>query len=108
MSSINTSGIKPIADHIIVLLSKKKKLTEGGIILPDNSDSQREHLGQVKTTLVAIGEDAFLNMKDAPKIGQKVITTRYPGLLITADLGVVDDESEYRLCRDTEVLGILE
>ena len=106
--SLNTSGIRPIADHIIVLLEKKKKETAGGIIIPDNAESQREHLGQIKTTLVAVGNDAFLNMKDAPEVGQKVITSRYPGLLITADLGVVDDESEYRLCRDTEILGILE
>ena len=99
----NTSGIKPIADKVLVQPDKARGAF-GNIHIPE--DMQRRHsLAAESGLLVAVGRDAFSNIPVAalkPEPGTRVFIERYSGQVIKG----VDGEM-YRLM-EASCIGAVE
>lgn len=96
----NTSGIRPINLNVLVLPDPvEEKL--GGIYLPDEAKQKREW-GQTKGTIVAMCDDAFKEMRDPPKPGDRCLFARHNGNNVLGD-----DGKEYRQLKDVDITGLL-
>lgn len=99
----NTSGIKPIADKVLVQPDKASGAF-GSIHIPE--DMQRRHsLAAESGLLVAVGRDAFGTIPVAamkPQPGARVFIERYSGQVIKGT-----DGEMYRLM-DASCIGAVE
>jgi len=94
--------IKAIGNYVIVLPESVEKVTEGGIILANESLDKQKAM-QNRGTLISIGVDAFEYMeesKDAHKPGDKVIFPIYGGVTIYGA-----DDTMYRCINDRDLLS---
>lgn len=79
-----------------------KRCKDMGIEIPE-SEKERDKQRQITGTLVAVGGKAFEEFGDPmPKVGDKVYFAKYAGLVIKAD-----DKTEFRLCNDKDIAGVL-
>lgn len=106
--SINTSGIRPVEYKVLVKLDDMyeadpllKRAREAGIELAASA-GEREQMAQVKGTLVAAGDNAFIDWKWKPPAGVRVMVAKYAGLYCEGD-----DGQEYRLCNDKDIAAVL-
>ena len=104
---MNTSGIQPLDLRVLVLPDPVVEKSAGGIILPDQH-KDREKYATMKATLIAIGENAWEEAAARsdkfirPVPGDRVLISKYGGVLITGD-----DGKEYRLMNDDDVTALL-
>lgn len=96
---INESGLDPYGFRVLVKMKLVEEKTAGGIIIPDDKRETLQ-MGQVKGQLVAVGELAYADLPDAPKIGDYIFVKKYAGTHI-----IGDDGEAYRLCNDNETGG---
>ncbi len=93
--------LKPLDDRVVVKPEEAEEKTAGGIVLPDTA-KEKPMMGKV----VAVGEGKVLdNGKRAAvavKKGQIVLYGKYAG----SDVEI--DQVEYKILRESEILGILE
>lgn len=106
MSVLNTSGIEPIDQRVVVLPDPVEERTAGGIILPDQH-KEREQWAQAKGTLVAVGACAWSEAKrergfEAPKSGARVMFAKYGGVTFEGD-----DGKQYRIMNDADITGVI-
>jgi chaperonin GroES len=94
--------LKPLADHIVVKVSKEDKTTKFGIVLPDTVDKEKQETGEV----IAVGPGKLLdNGNRAPmdvKVGDKVLFKKYA--LDEFKL----DEQEFGTLQLSDVIAIVE
>ena len=107
----NKSGIHPVEYKILVLPDKIDDMS-GGLYLPDSSVS-RDQTAQERGILIEVGGDAFEGWdasedKTIPRIGDKVIYSKYSGMQVPGkDL----DEKRpviYRVMNDKDIVAIVE
>ena len=101
----NNSGIQPVDYRVLVKPETLEEKTEGGIVIPDTIRGRHDMAG-IKATLVAVGVQAFEDVKDPaqrPKAGSIVAISKYAGYLIKGKDGV-----EYRLINDKDVAAVLD
>jgi len=91
--------IVPIDDCVLIEMDSVKEKTAGGIILPD-ANREMEQAAKIYATLRAIGDKAFDGIENPPKVGDRIVTTKYPG-------NWVPGHENMRICRDIDVLGII-
>lgn len=93
--------IQPLADHVVVKLLEKEKMTASGIVLPDSGDKDKKEEGEV----VAVGPGKMLESGTrAPMdvlVGQKVLFKKWGG----DDVKV--EGTEYKIVRMDDILAIL-
>jgi co-chaperonin GroES (HSP10) len=97
----NQSGIIPIDLRVLV---KPDKITNkiGSVYIPDTS-SDRSQMAECRATLVAVGENAFCEMRGrVPVPGDRVLIAKYAGIVTPGD-----DGEEYRLCNDADICAVL-
>lgn len=99
---MNPSGITPLDVKVLILPDPVEERTKGGIILADTT-KDREKYATVRATLLACGESAFLEWKEKPQPGDRIVTAQYAGVNIK---GL--DHGDYRLCNDEDVIAVLE
>ena len=98
---MNTSGWKPTGHRVLVKVEQVEKVTEGGIIIPEDV-TKREQLGQDGGIVVEVGNTAYSD-QEAPwcKVGDFVKFGRYAGQLIVKKES--DDGVEYRVLNDLDI-----
>lgn len=95
---MNTSGIKPIGEQILIFPNPVEQTTETGIQLMTDVQLEREELGQTEGVVVALGSKVG-EVEFAP--GDTVIFNKYSGLLMD---GL--DEQRYRLIDQKDIRGV--
>ena len=93
--------LKPLDDRVVVKPEEAEETTAGGIVLPDSAQ-EKPMMGKV----VAVGNGKLLDSgsraKVAVKKGEIVLYGKYAG----SDVEV--DGTEYKILRESEILGVLE
>ncbi len=100
------SGITPIEYNVVVKPERVEEQTKGGLYVPDGV-REKDQYGEFKGTLVALSPMAFSFdewPEDEPKphVGQRVVFVRYAGTLVKGD-----DDEDYRIMKDKDILGVL-
>ena len=93
--------LKPLDDRVVVKPEEAEETTAGGIVLP-GSAQEKPMMGKI----VAVGNGRLLDngnrAKVAVKKGETVLYGKYAG----SDVEV--DGTEYKILRESEILGVLE
>ncbi len=93
--------LKPLDDRVVVKPEEAEETTAGGIVLP-GSAQEKPMMGKI----VAVGDGKLLDngnrAKVAVKKGETVLYGKYAG----SDVEV--DGTEYKILRESEILGVLE
>lgn len=101
----NTSGIIPVDLRVLVKPDPVEEVTKGGVIIADVTKDKQKFAG-TKATLIAIGDNAFLEWGDAarkPKPGDRVHYAQYSGSWIEGE-----DGQQYVLMNDKDLTSIVE
>ena len=106
---MNGKTLQPIEYKVIVkpdLIEETddtiKRFKALGMELPQ-AEKEREKQRQITGTLIAVGGRAFEEFGlPMPKVGDKVYFAKYAGLVIQDD-----DKTDYRLCNDKDIAGVL-
>jgi len=100
-----TVGIRPVEFKILLRVDEVETITAGGIILPDTG-RDREMIAQESGVIIAMGEcacsEADIWGPNPPKVGDKVIFSKYAGAVIKR-LG-----KKYRLIQDKDLGAVIE
>lgn len=101
---MSKAGIIPVGLSVLVLPEQVDEKSEGGIIVATIPELEREQMRQTDGVVIAIGPEAW-NDEKAPrcKVGDRIVMIAYAGMIRKGQDGL-----NYRLVRDTEVIGILE
>jgi co-chaperonin GroES (HSP10) len=108
----NTSGYRPIGDHVLVLPdTASDKAGKHGLIHLPQDQIERMSLASESGILAALGDDSFTWNTDRtrpfagqkPVVGDRVVFDRYAGRVIRGR-----DGRTYRLMTDTCIGGIAE
>jgi len=104
---VNESGLQPIEFKVLLLPDKvKKTVGKNNLIIQPEDRVFKEQAGQVKCTLMAMGNSAFTERGerwfDAPEVGDKVLIARYAGFVHEGK-----DGKDYRFVNDKEIAGII-
>lgn len=105
--SLNPTEIRPVEYKILIKPDDVGDKSAGGIYLPENAIA-REQEARDTGVLIAVGAMAFDDWKGLkPKVGDKVIFSRYAGSLIPwrDKTGILQ---KFRLCNDKDVGAVLE
>ena len=93
--------LKPLDDRVVVKPHEAEERTAGGIVLPDSA-KEKPMMGKV----VAVGEGKLLDSGKRGKMSIKkndvVLYGKYSGSEVEVD------DVEYKILRESEVLGIVE
>jgi chaperonin GroES len=93
--------LKPLDDRVVVKPEEAEEKTAGGIVLPDTA-KEKPMMGKV----IAVGEGKLLDNGNRVAVGVKkgqiVLYGKYAG----SDVEI--DQVEYKILRESEILGILE
>lgn len=93
--------LKPLEDRVVVKPQEAEAVTPGGIVLPDSA-KEKPLMGKV----VAVGDGKLLDSgargEMSVKKGDTVLYGKYGGSEVEVD-GV-----EYKILRESELLGIVE
>ena len=99
----NKSGITPLMQKVIVLPDEVETKTQGGIILPEDAQ-EKEQVATTRGILIAASPAAYAGYSEfpesVPKVGQRVIFTRYGGKVFEGT-----DGKQYRMIEDEDVFG---
>ena len=94
--------LKPLRDYVVLEPLKAEEKTVSGIVLPDTADKEKPEQGRV----IAVGSGKALDngQKLAPqvKVGDKVLFTKY------GPNEVKVEKKEYLICKEEDILAILE
>ena len=94
--------LKPLRDYVVLEPMKAEEKTASGIVLPDTADKEKPEQGKV----IAIGSGKVLDngQKLAPqvKVGDRVLFTKY------GPNEVKVEKKEYLICKEEDILAILE
>ncbi len=100
---LNTSGMQPVEDKVLLLPDKVSEKAGEFIHKPQTVQAQ-EQIAQVRALLVAFGGNAFEDWGEPiPKPGDRVMVCKYAGIL---DITGADEET-YQLCTDRDITAIL-
>ena len=102
---VNTSGIYPVDMRVVVKPEVMEEKTAGGIVVPKQVRDMEDR-GHVKATIVAVGAQAFEDIKNPdarPRAGQIVSIAKFAGYLINGK-----DDIEYRIINDRDVVAVLD
>ena len=93
--------IKPLDDRVVVKPQDAQEKTAGGIVLP-NAAQEKPMMGKI----VEVGTGKLLDdgsrAKMSVKKGQVIVYGKYGG----SDIEI--DGAEYKILRESEILGIVE
>jgi len=95
-------NIKPLADYVLIEPLKEEEKTKAGILLPESAEKEKPEKGKV----IAVGpgrRDEKGNLIPVSvKVGQIVLFKKYGPDEIKVD------EKEYLICKEEDILAIIE
>lgn len=100
---LNSSGIMPQGDRVLVQVEEIEEVTEGGIVIP-LSEKEKHEQAQMAAVLVATGQDAW-NDYERPfaQPGERVLYQRHSGIQLRGKDGML-----YRIVNDVDIIATLE
>jgi chaperonin GroES len=90
--------IIPIGDRILIRLDNQKEITNGGIILLRNNETDPPTTGTVVGLGTGLADKNFI-----VKEGDRVIFSKYAG----SDVTIPDDNGIYKVMREGDLIGII-
>jgi chaperonin GroES len=94
--------IQPLSDHVFIEALEEEEKTKSGIVLPDTAEKEKPIRGKV----VAVGPGKFTDkgerIKMTVKKGDVVLFSKY------GPNEVKIDKKEYLVCREEDILAVLE
>jgi len=97
----NTSGIHPKGHRLLIKPDKVETTTESGIVISIGDNIDRERLGQLRGTVIEIGNTAWHDQPESwCKVEDHIIFGKYSGLIYKGD-----DDIEYRIINDLDVVA---
>lgn len=114
--SVNTSGIYPAGDRVLILPDEVQKSYEGVIELPDSVE-QQHGMAQSIGVLIAAGPDCWVHSVERDGRGQKISTSGFsqafaaPGQrVVFAKYGGIQvpgkDGKQYRIMNDIDITAL--
>lgn len=102
----NNSGRKVLKHRVLLAMDAVEEKTAGGVYIPDTS-RERDKYAQDTGTIVAMGAFAFDDYEESekPSIGDRCDIKKYDGVFINK--GMTEDDVEYRVVEDDQILTIL-
>ncbi len=99
MATKSATGVKPLADRVVIKALEDSEQMRGGLYIPDTA-KEKPQQGEI----VAVGPGRFEKDKRVPmevKVGDKVLYGKYSGTEITLD------NEQYLILRESDVLAIV-
>ena len=93
-------NIKPLADRVVIKMTKAEETTKSGIILAGTAKEKPQ-----VAEIVAVGPGGIVDGKEIKmelKVGDKVLLSKYAGTEVKVD------GEEYTILRQSDVLAIVE
>ena len=89
---------QPIGWRVLIKVDPVKETTAGGVHLPDDY-RQKEGFAKSTGTILAMGDHAFEEYRDAPQPGDRVVFPRYEGTELEEGdlLRLIEDK--YIICK---------
>lgn len=94
--------IKPLADYILIEPLKEEEKTKAGILLPETAEKERPEKGKVIATGPGRRDEKGNLIPVAVKPGQKILFKKYGPDEIKVD------GKEYLICKEEDILAIIE
>ena len=94
--------IQPLSDHVFIEALEGEEKTKSGIVLPDTAEKEKPIRGKV----VAVGPGKFTDKGDRIKM-----TVKKGNVVLFSKYGpneVKIDKKEYLVCREEDILAIIE
>ena len=92
--------LKPLGDKVVVKFVEAEEKTKGGIIL-SSAAQEKPQIAEI----VSVGPGSVVDGKEVKmevKVGEKVILNQYAGTKVKLD------SEEYTVCRQGDILAIVE
>ncbi len=92
--------LKPLGDKVVVKFVEAEEKTKGGIIL-SSAAQEKPQIAEI----VSVGPGGVVDGKEVKmevKVGEKVILNQYAGTKVKLD------SEEYTVCRQGDILAIVE
>lgn len=92
--------LKPLGDKVVVKFVEAEEKTQGGIIL-SSAAQEKPQIAEI----ISVGPGGIVDGKEVKmevKVGEKVILNKYAGTEVK--LG----QDEYTVCRQSDILAIVE
>lgn len=100
---MNTSGINPKGDRVLVQVEEIERRTAGGIELPESVIREHE-TAQMAGILVDIGADAWSDyVAPFAGVGERVMFARHGGIKLNGSDGL-----RYRIMNDVDITATLD
>ncbi len=93
-------NIKPLADRVVIKMTKAEETTKSGLILAESA-KEKPQVAEV----VAVGPGGIVDGKEvvmSVKVGDKVLTSKYSGTEVKCD------GNEYIIVKQSDILAIVE
>lgn len=98
----NQSGFTVVGNRLLLAPEGGEKVTEGGIVIPDNVVDKRE-AQNVWATVVEIGLDCWADRgTDFCEVGDRVLVGKYAGIFQVSP----KDGKRYRFLNDLDVIAV--
>ena len=107
-------GIKPFGYLVLLQLRTPRKITKGGLIIPDDTrDNERYRIQTGK--VISMGPSAFRRRDtleqwpegDWCKVGEFVRCPMYGGDRWIVPTGNLDEHAVFMICKDTDLIGLV-
>ncbi len=92
--------LKPLGDKVVVKFVEAEEKTSGGIILSSGAKEKPQ-----VAEIISVGPGGVIDGKEVKmevKSGERVILSKYSGTEVKLD------EEEYTICRQSDILAIVE
>ena len=101
----NESGLNPVEFNVLILPEAVEEKTAGGLIKPQDAVEREKHQGArgriVALSPMAFNADVWPQDMPRPEPGAGVILAKHAGVFIKGD-----DDVEYRMVKDRDVLAV--
>lgn len=94
--------IQPLSDHVFIEALEEEEKTKSGIVLPDTAEKEKPIKGKVMAVGPGKFNDKGERIKMTVKKGDKILFSKY------GPSEVKIDKKEYLVCREEDILAILE
>lgn len=94
---------EPLDLRVLIKLDPTETKTAGGIYIPE-SVAERNKMSAVYGEIVAMGENAFNELKNKPSVGDRVMIARYAGTNVEKKS---DADADLRVCNDEDVIAVI-
>ena len=107
---VKVTNVKPLEYKVVVLPDEMEAVSEGGLIIP-NETRERVSYAVETGTIVSMAGNAFSDdsiFAEKPEVGDRVFFSKYSGSLFEIQVPKSRETVKYRLMIDKDICAILE